>query len=235
MFKLPSQAYIHKEVPLRSVWSAISADKALKERSKNVQKVYIEYVFSQRTTNLSSNLIKEIHFYRIELSDFNVPEDLILALDKKDKAQVVFVLIHDDMELNRTAPKRINDAEVGKTKYASSEWRKTVDDVELPNADSLDEFYLFIYGSFNPYKPFRGELLEDYIKRSNELKKLDYQIGKTEKAIQFEKQSKKRLEYNHNLNAYKERREYLLDQRRIENGKIEDAIRGLVPGEHRED
>ncbi|MDD6846704.1 MAG: hypothetical protein PUE07_04200 [bacterium] len=31
------------------------------------------------------------------------------------------------------------------------------------------------------------DAVENYIKRSNELKKLDYQIGKTEKAIQFEK------------------------------------------------
>lgn len=232
MFKLPSQTYVHREVPLKDVWSAIGADKTLKEKTKNVEKVYIENVFSQRTTNLSAKQVKEIHFYRIELSDFAIPEDFLLALDRKDKAQVVFVLIHDDMELNRTAPKKIMDQEVGKTKYVSSEWRKQRDNVEIPNASSLDEFYLFLYGSFCPYPPFKGESLDEYIQRSNELKKLDYQISKTEKAIQSEKQSKLRLEYNHSLNEYTQRKEDLLNERGIENAKIKDAIHGYFAGEH---
>ena len=232
MFKLPSQTYVHREYPLKDVYRAIGADKKLIESSKNIRKVYVEHVFNPKTTNLSSKTVKEIHFYKIELSDYHVPEDFVYALDKKDRFQAVFVLTCEDLEKNMTSPKRINDEAIGKTKYISSEWRKIGDDVELPNADTLDELYCFLYGSFNEYKPFKGEALEDYIKRSNELRKLDYQIDRTEKAIQFERQDKKRIEYNHNLKQYKERKEELLSQRRIENAKIISAIEGLVAGEH---
>lgn len=235
MFKLPSQTYIHREYPLKDVFKAIQANKQLIESSKNIKKIFVEYVFNQKTTNLAAKTIKEIHFYKIELSDFHIPDDFIFALDKKDKFQAVFILTCEDLEKNMTSPKKINDEAIGKTKYISSEWRKIGDDVELPSADTLDELYCFLYGSFNEYKPFKGEILEDYVRRSSELRKLDYQIGKTEKAIQFERQDKKRIEYNHNLNEYKDRKSELLNQRSIENGKIIGTIEGFITGEHKED
>ncbi len=232
MFKFPSQAYVHREFPLKDVIKVIQVGNHSSQETKNIAKIYVEYVFNERTTNLSFRSIKEIHVYRIELKDYNVPEGLILALDKKDRFQTLFAFYHDGMELDCTGPKT-NDGK--KVKYANSEWRKAGDDVELPHADSLDELYCFIYGSFNDYKPFKGEELGDYIKRNNELKKLDYQISKTQSAIMYEKQSKKRLEYNHNLNQYKERRELLLNQRRLENAKIEESIQRSLTGEPAED
>ena len=44
----------------------------------------------------------------------------------------------------------------------------------------------------------------------NQLAKLDFQIGKTESAIAFSTQSKKKFEYNERLQEYKEERENLL-------------------------
>lgn len=224
MFKLPSQAYVHREFPVKDVYKAIGAGKDLRGKSRNIKKLFVDYVFNGKTTNLRSEAIKEIYFYRLELTDYSIPEDFIVELDRKTKFQTVFVLTCNEMEIVRTAPKVIQGEKVGKTKYVSSEWRKASDDVELPSANSLDEFYCFIYGSFNKYKPFPGENIEEYIRRSNELKSLDYQIEKTTQAIQFEKQNKKRLEYNHRLNEYKQRKAFLTDQRRIENGKLEDEI-----------
>lgn len=234
MFILPSKAYVHREYPLKDVYKAIGADQKLIEASKNIKKIYIEYVFNLKNTNLEAKSVKEIHFYKIELSDFHVPEDFILALDKKDKFQVVFIITCENLEKDMTAPKRINGEEVTKAKYIQSDWMKIEDDVEIPPADTLDELYCFLYGAFNEYKPFKGELLENYITRSNELRKLDYQISKTTMAIQNERQSKKRIEYNHNLNEYKERKSYLLNQRRMENAEIISAIEGFVSGEHKE-
>ena len=98
MFILPSKAYVHREYPLKDVYKAIGADKKLIEASKNIKKIYIEYVFNLKNTNLEAKSVKEIHFYKIELSDFHVPEDFILALDKKDKFQVVFIITCEDLE-----------------------------------------------------------------------------------------------------------------------------------------
>ena len=224
MFKLPSAAYFHKEYPLVSVFRAIEANKDLKDRSKNIKYLYVDYVLNTKTTNLHADSVKEIYFYRIELANFEIPWDFLLALDKKTKFQVIYVLTCQDMEFNTTSPKIKDISNVGKTKYVSSEWRKASDDIELPNVNSLDELYCFIFGSFNKYKPFKNENIEEYIQRNNQLRKLDYQISQTEKAIQYEVQSKKRLEYNHRVNEYKKMRSELLDERRIENGKLEKTI-----------
>ena len=202
MFILPSQSFIHREFPLKDVFKAIKADKELKDKSSNINKLFVEYVFNSKTTNLEAKSVKEIYFYRIELSSFIIPTDFIVALDKKTKFQTIFILVCEEMELNMTAPKLVESGDVGKTKYVSSEWRKLENDVVIPQADNLDELYCFIYGCFNKYKPFKGEKIGEYIIRNNELKKLDYQIQKTSDAIQFEKQNKKRLSYNHNLKIY---------------------------------
>lgn len=233
MFQLPSNARVHREFPLKAVLKNIQADKKAAEDAKNVDKVFVEYVFNEKTTNMKVKRIKEIHIYRIELMDYRVPELFIYQLDKKEAFQVVFILTCDGMEIDLTSPKGLDNTT--SMKYATSQWRKEGDEVKLPNTDSLDEFYCFLYGSISDYKPFKGEELEDYIHRSNELKKLDYQISKTEKAIQFERQTKKRLEYNHNLNEYKRRKEELLDPRRLENGKIIESVKGYLAGEHQED
>ena len=63
---------------------------------------------------------------------------------------------------------------------------------------------------FLKYPPFELESAEDYVKRYNQLVKLDFQISKTQSAIAYETQSKKKFEYNARLKQYKEEREKLL-------------------------
>ena len=70
--------------------------------------------------------------------------------------------------------------------------------------------YKYILSKFLTYLPFEAEEVEDYLKRYNQLLKLDFQISKTQSAIAWESQSKKRFEYNARLKKYKEERENLL-------------------------
>lgn len=51
----------------------------------------------------------------------------------------------------------------------------------------------------------------EYLKRYNQLIKLDYQINSTTIAIARENQSKRKFEYNARLKGYKEEREKLLE------------------------
>lgn len=220
---------------MNDVFKAIKADAELKEKSKNVVHLYVEYVFNSKNTNLPSGNVKEIYFYKLELSDYNIPEDFILALDRKTKFQTIFICTHEDMEVNLTAPKIAEGGEIGNTKYTSSEWRMAKDDTNLNPADNLDELYCFIYGSFNKYKPFKGEKIEGYVARYNMLKKLDHQISKLNQATQYERQSKKRLEYNHKLNDYKIEREDLLDEHRFQNREVTNLISRYFSGECGED
>ena len=49
----------------------------------------------------------------------------------------------------------------------------------------------------------KNENPEEYIKRVFQINKLEFQISKTEKAIQYETQPKKKFEYNERLRQYK--------------------------------
>ena len=58
-----------------------------------------------------------------------------------------------------------------------------------------------------------GDDLHKEVKQGAKLKnKLDFQISKTESAIAYETQSKKRFEYNARLKQYREEREKLLEE-----------------------
>ena len=72
--------------------------------------------------------------------------------------------------------------------------------------------YKFILSKFLTYPPFEIETVDEYVKRHNQLAKLDFQFGKTESAIAHESQSKKRFEYNARLKEYKQERENLLKE-----------------------
>ena len=74
----------------------------------------------------------------------------------------------------------------------------------------MPELYKYILSKFLKYPPFETESVEEYLKRYNQLVKLDYQISKTQSAIAYETQSKKKFEYNARLKQYKEEREKLL-------------------------
>ena len=82
----------------------------------------------------------------------------------------------------------------------------------MPLVGSVPEMYKFILSKFLKYTPLENELLGEYIKRYNQLIKLDYQIGKTQAAIEHESQSKRKFEYNARLKEYKEEREKLLEE-----------------------
>ena len=84
------------------------------------------------------------------------------------------------------------------------------DDMDVPLIYKVPELYKYILSKFLIYPPFETEEVEEYIKRHNQLTKLDFQISKTQSAIAWESQSKKKFEYNARLKQYKEERQKLL-------------------------
>ena len=99
-----------------------------------------------------------------------------------------------------------------KGKYYQTNWENE-DDMDVPLINNVPELYKHILSKFLKYSPFEHESVEEYLKRYNKLVKLDFQISKTQSAIAYETQSKKKFEYNARLKQYKEEREKLLGVR----------------------
>jgi hypothetical protein len=96
-----------------------------------------------------------------------------------------------------------------KGKYYQTNWENE-EDMDVPLINKVPELYKHILSKFLKYPPFEHECVEEYLKRYNQLVKLDFQISKTQSAITYETQSKKKFEYNARLKQYKEEREKLL-------------------------
>lgn len=213
MFKLPSNTLLHKEFSVKSILNEIENDKEAKQESKNIDHFFVENILNSKITGLKSISIKEIYFYRIELKDYYIPWNIIIKLDKKTKFQTVYNLKCNDMELFLTLPKTKERIDCNQNKYSSSGWNKDKDDIELPSTpNSLDDLYCFVFGTFNKYKPFKNENLDEYVLRLKRLKELDNSIEKINKLIRNEVQPKKRLLYNHQRNQYYKEKNKLLKE-----------------------
>lgn len=213
MFKLPSNTLLHKEFSVKSILNEIENDKETKQESRNIDHFFVENILNSKITGLKSISIKEIYFYRIELKDYSIPWNIIIKLDKKTKFQTVYNLKCNDMELILTLPKTKGRIDYNQNKYSSSGWNKDKDDIELPSTpNSLDDLYCFVFGTFNKYKPFKNENLDEYVLKLKRLIELDNSIEKINKLIKNEVQPKKRLLYNHQRNQYYKEKSKLLKE-----------------------
>lgn len=96
------------------------------------------------------------------------------------------------MELILTLPKAKERIDYNKDKYLSSGWNKDKDDIELPpTPNSLDDLYCFVFGTFNKYKPFKNENLDEYVLKLKRLIELDNSIEKINKHKKNEVQPKR--------------------------------------------
>ena len=75
--------------------------------------------------------------------------------------------------------------------------------VELPRINSVADAYKAILAYEIGIKAKESESPEEYISRVKAINKLEFQISKTDKAIQYETQPKKKFEYNERLRRYK--------------------------------
>ena len=149
--------------------------------------------------------IKTVYVFEIIVKERIVPELFIKELDNSIKVHTLFNVRHEDYELSMLSYKN----GTFKGKYYQTNWENE-EDMDVPLIYKVPELYKYILSKFLTYPPFETEEVEDYLKRYNQLQKLDFQISKTQSAIAWESQSKKRFEYNARLKKYKEERENLL-------------------------
>ena len=146
-----------------------------------------------------------MYVFEIVVNARIVPELFIKELDNSIKFHTLFNVRHEDYELSMLSYKLGNF----KGKYYQTNWENE-EDMDVPLINKVPELYKYILSKFLKYPPFETESVEEYLKRYNQLVKLDYQISKTQSAIAYETQSKKKFEYNARLKQYKEEREKLL-------------------------
>jgi hypothetical protein len=186
----------------------MSATKEARKEGTGISKVILKNVLSPNTLYCDADkLIKEVYVFEIIVDTQMIPETFIKELDASIKLHTLFCIRFDDVEASMISYK----ASTEKGKYYITNW-ETSRDIDVPLCSSVPEFYKFILSRFYKYPPYDAESVDAYVKRNNKLAKLDFQISKTESAIAFSTQSKKKFEYNARLKEYTAEKERLLKE-----------------------
>lgn len=207
MFQFSSRTEVNKQFKISDLFKQMKASKEARKDATAIEKVVLKNVLSPNTLYCESDKeIKEVYVFEITVSSRYVPEIFIKELDNSIKLHTLFNVRDGEYELSMISYK-IGSA---KGKYFSTNWEAD-DDYPVPPVNSVPELYKFILSKFLKYPPFETETVGEYIKRYNQLIKLDFQINSTTIAIGKESQSKRKFEYNARLKRYKEEREKLLN------------------------
>ena len=208
MFKFSSKTVVDRKFKITDLYKQMSASKEARKDGTLIESVVLKNVLSPSTLYCDAEKsIKEIYVFEITVKERYVPEHFIKELDGSIKLHTLFIVKHEDYELSMLSYKLGTQ----KGKYWQTNWENN-DDFDVPLVSDVPEMYKFILSKFLTYPPFDSETVDEYVKRHNQLAKLDFQIGKTESAIAHESQSKKRFEYNARLKEYKSEKENLLKE-----------------------
>ena len=208
MLKFSSRTEVNKEFKLTDLYKQMSATKEARKEGTDISKVILKNVLSPNTLYCDADkLIKEVYVFEIIVDTQMIPETFIKELDASIKLHTLFCIKFDDVEASMISYK----ASTEKGKYYITNW-ETSRDIDVPLCSSVPEFYKFILSRFYKYPPYDAESVDAYVKRNNKLAKLDFQISKTQSAIAFSSQSKKKFEYNARLKEYIAEKEQLLSE-----------------------
>jgi hypothetical protein len=208
MFQFSSRTEVNKVFKLTDLFRQMGASKEVKKDAACIDKVVLKNVLSPNTLHCEADKdIKEIYVFEITVSSRYVPEIFIKELDNSIKLHTLFNVRNVGYELSMISYKLGNE----KGKYYTTNWEEDFA-LPVPPINSVPELYKFILSKFLKYPPLESEIVGEYIRRYNQIVKLDFQIGKTTAAIAKESQSKKKFEYNASLKEYKEERERLLQE-----------------------
>lgn len=209
MYQFSSKTFVNKEYKLNDFLKQIKATKEVKGDAQVIDKIFFRNVITASSINAIEDAeYKNIYIIKIVLKEERIPHSFIELLDKNIAFHTYFVFEYNDKISTMIAYKEIN-TKVQVDRYYSHPFHKEKE-LQLPIVNSVSDVYkcLLAYEININYK--KNEKPNEYINRVKQINKLNFQISKTEKAIIYETQPKKKFEYNERLRKYKKELNNLL-------------------------
>ena len=203
MFRFSEKTQVNLQFKMLELFRTIKADKVVKADAGNVTKVTLSNVLSPDRTNMeSSDNVKEIYVFDIELNSNKVPEKFIEALNKSINFQTLLTLKYNDKVKYIIAVKIIDDEKIKILKTFESDWQEeTLDD--MPSSVKLENIYKQMISKLTLY-PFRtSEDFKQYVDRMSEIKKQKNEIEKQTKIMNAEKQPNIKMKLNDEIKQMK--------------------------------
>lgn len=203
MFKFNEKTQVNMQFKMLELFRTIKADKVVKADAGNVTKVTLSNVLSPDRTNMeSSDDVKEIYVFDLELNSNKVPEKFIEALNKSINFQTLLTLRYNDKVKYIIAVKIIDDEKIKILKTFESDWQEeTLDD--MPSSVKLENIYKQMITKLTLY-PFRiDEDFKQYVDRMSAIKKQKSEIEKQTKIMNAEKQPNIKMKLNDEIKQMK--------------------------------
>ena len=203
MFKFSEKTQVNIQFKMLELFRTIKADKVVKADAGNVTKVTLSNVLSPDRTNMeSSDNVKEIYVFDIELNSNKVPEKFIEALNKSINFQTLLILRYNDKVKYIIAVKIIDDEKIKILKTFESDWQEeTLDD--MPSSVKLENIYKQMIAKLTLY-PFKtSEDFKQYVDRMSAIKKQKSEIEKQTKIMNAEKQPNIKMKLNDEIKQMK--------------------------------
>lgn len=207
MFKFSSKTHgAFKEFKVADFLAQINPDKATKLDAKCIKKLVFENLIDAASINTSEDEIyKIIYIIKLFVDEERIPKLFIEGLDKVINFHTYFLIEYESKIASMICFKEVTKQGNKIDKYYSHDFVKE-EDIELGNINSVRDVYKTILSYEIGIKARQDEDPKEYWTRVKAIKRIEYQISKTQKAIQAESQPKRKFEYNERLR--KERQEY---------------------------
>ena len=185
------------------LFRTIKADKVVKADAGNVTRVTLSNVLSPDRTNMeSSDNVKEIYVFDIELNSNKIPEKFIEALNKSINFQTLLTLRYNDKVKYIIAVKIIDDEKIKILKIFESDWQEEQLD-DMPSSVKLENIYKQMIAKLTLF-PFRlDEDFKQYVDRMSAIKKQKSEIEKQTKIMNAEKQPNIKMKLNDEIKQMK--------------------------------
>lgn len=203
MFRFSEKTQVNVQFKMLELFRTIKADKVVKADAGNVTKVTLSNVLSPDRTNMeSSENVKEIYVFDIELNSNKVPEKFIEALNKSINFQTLLTLKYNDKVKYIIAVKIIDDEKIKILKTFESDWQEETLD-EMPSSVKLENIYKQMIAKLTLY-PFKtSEDFKQYVDRMSVIKKQKSEIEKQTKIMNAEKQPNIKMKLNDEIKQMK--------------------------------
>lgn len=203
MFRFSEKTQVNIQFKMLELFRTIKADKIVKADAGNVTKVTLSNVLSPDRTNMeSSDDVKEIYVFDLELNSNKVPEKFIEALNKSINFQTLLTLRYNDKVKYIIAVKIIDDEKIKILKTFESDWQEEALD-EMPSSVKLENIYKQMIAKLTLY-PFRiDEDFKQYVERMSAIKKQKSEIERQTKIMNTEKQPNIKMKLNDELKQMK--------------------------------
>lgn len=203
MFRFSEKTQVNMQFKMLELFRTIKADKVVKADAGNVTKVTLSNVLSPDRTNMeSSDNVKEIYVFDIELNSNKVPEKFIEALNKSINFQTLLTLKYNDRVKYIIAIKIIDDEKIKILKTFESDWQEETLD-EMPSSVKLENIYKQMIAKLTLY-PFKtSEDFKQYVDRMSAIKKQKSEIERQTKIMNTEKQPNIKMKLNDEIKQMK--------------------------------